>query len=204
MKFFQNFDENYKNKYKRIAGCDEVGRGCLAGPLVTACVILPNNYQNTEIKDSKKLSEQKREQLFKEIEKVALEIKISIRSVEQINNSNPKKESILGMEECVNNFNKVDFVITDYEKLDINIPQINLIKGDNLSQSVAAASIIAKVTRDRILNEIHKKFPQYDFINNKGYGTKKHIEAIQKHGIIDGFYRTKYKPVKKLLENKVN
>ncbi|MBN0919284.1 ribonuclease HII [[Mycoplasma] gypis] len=195
-----DFEKNYWNNFPIIAGLDEVGRGCLAGPLVVACVILPTNYQNELINDSKKINPRLRKILSDQIKKDALEYFICVRNVEDINASNPKKESVIGMQMCLKNLkNTPDLVITDYEKIQTNIQQINIIKGDQKSINVAAASIIAKVFRDELMDEYDLKYPNYDFKNNKGYGTKKHLEALDKFGALT-IHRSKYKPVILALE----
>ncbi|WLP85611.1 ribonuclease HII [Mycoplasma seminis] len=194
-----DFEKKYWDKYPLIAGLDEVGRGCLAGELVVTCVIFPPHYQNDRIKDSKLLSEKVREELYEEIINNALDYSIVIRTLDQINNSNPKEQSKIGMQVALENLKlKPDLVITDYEKINTDIEQINLVKGDNLALCVAAASILAKVTRDRMLVQYDDIYPGYDLKNNKGYGTKKHLEALQKLGVTP-IHRIKYKPVKNLL-----
>ncbi|TDV24374.1 RNase HII [Mycoplasmopsis mustelae] len=188
---------------KIIIGCDEVGRGCLFGPLVVACVMLPKNYINLQIKDSKLLNKQKREILYKKIINEAVEYHIEIRDVDTINQSNPKQESINGMQIAISKFKNIpDVVLTDYEKININYPQINLIKGDNIALSVATASILAKVTRDKIMFDLDNKYPLYGFKKHKGYATKQHLQAIQQYGLIDGLYRIKYKPIQQFLLKK--
>ncbi|WP_036430691.1 ribonuclease HII [Mycoplasmopsis felis] len=197
-----DYELKFLKNYQNIAGTDEVGRGCLAGPLVVACVILQPNYINPEIKDSKKLSKTKREKLYDEIIKNCLEYKIITKDVKEINNYNPKEMSIQGMEQCIISLNnKPDIVLTDYEKINIPYKQINLTKGDSVSQSIAAASILAKVYRDKLMDDYHKLYPEYDFKNNKGYGTNKHLEAIEKYGVLKDFHRLKYKPIKDKLNN---
>nr|WP_322959313.1 ribonuclease HII [Mycoplasmopsis canis]WQQ12688.1 ribonuclease HII [Mycoplasmopsis canis] len=197
-----NFEkENFKGIL--VAGCDEAGRGPVCGPLVAACVILPLDYANEMIDDSKKLSEKKREILFEEIKQNAIDYYIEIRSVNEINKTNPKKESQIGMANAIKKLKiKPEHVLTDFEKIDIEIPQTNLIKGDQLSLNIAAASILAKVTRDKILQEYALKYPEYGFENHKGYLTKQHLEALRKYGVIESFYRTKYKPIKDLINKK--
>ncbi|WP_322959846.1 ribonuclease HII [Mycoplasmopsis felis] len=197
-----DYELKFLKNYQKIAGTDEVGRGCLAGPLVVACVILQPFYINPEIKDSKKLSKTKREKLYDEIIKNCLEYKIITKDVKEINNYNPKEMSIQGMEQCIISLNnKPDIVLTDYEKINIPYKQINLTKGDSVSQSIAAASILAKVYRDKLMDDYHKLYPEYDFKNNKGYGTNKHLEAIEKYGVLKDFHRLKYKPIKDKLNN---
>ncbi|MFV8470336.1 ribonuclease HII [Mycoplasma sp. 654] len=197
-----DFEKDYWTKYPLIAGLDEVGRGCLAGELVVACVVFPANYSNSRIKDSKLLSEKVREELYDEIIASALAYSIEIRSLNDINNSNPKAQSRIGMQLALAKLPfEPDLVITDFEQISTNLPQINLIKGDNISLSVAAASILAKVTRDRMMLQYSKIYPQYDFENNKGYGTKRHLQALETYGVTP-LHRIKYKPVASILSKK--
>jgi len=184
---------------KLIAGVDEVGRGPLVGPVVTACVILPLNYKLEGLTDSKKISEKKREKYFDIIMKDALGIGIGVVSEEVIDEINIYEATKVAMKEAINNCSKrPEHVLIDAMKLDIDIPTTSIIKGDLLSLSISAASIIAKVTRDRMMYELDKKYPMYNFKNNKGYPTKDHLEAINKFGIIDE-HRKSYGPVKKYL-----
>ncbi|MFV8471524.1 ribonuclease HII [Mycoplasma sp. B6188] len=197
-----DFEKDYWTKYPLIAGLDEVGRGCLAGELVVACVIFPPNYSNPRIKDSKLLSEKVREELYDEIIASALAYSIEIRSLDDINTSNPKAQSRLGMELALAKLPLTpNLVITDFEHINTTLPQINLVKGDNISLSVAAASILAKVTRDRMMLQYSEIYPQYDFENNKGYGTKKHMSALETYGITP-IHRIKYKPVANIIAKK--
>lgn len=189
MKEYEN--ELYKNGVKLIAGVDEVGRGPLVGPVVCACVILPKDYYNDEINDSKKISEKKREKIFDVIMRDAVGVGIGMSSEKVIDEVNILEATKLAMKEAIKNCNvKPEHVLIDAVKLDIDIPSTSIIKGDAKSQSIAAASIIAKVTRDRMMDELDKKYPQYLFSKNKGYGTKAHIEAIRKYGIIDEHRKT--------------
>ncbi|TPR54652.1 ribonuclease HII [Metamycoplasma neophronis] len=190
--------QNYKNLL--IAGCDEAGRGPSAGPLYIAACIMPIDYQNEKINDSKKLSEKTREKLFDEIINNAISYSIIKISANEVDALNPKQASRLGMKMAIEALSiKPDLVITDFEKIDINITQINLIKGDEKSLNVAAASILAKVSRDRYMIELAKQYPQYDFENNKGYFTKKHAEAIAQHGICLE-HRKSYKNIKPFIK----
>ena len=198
----------YENKYidmgyNVIAGTDEAGRGPLVGPVVAACVVLPNDYNNDEINDSKKLTEKKREKLYDIIMRDALAVGVSIISAKEIDEINILEASRKGMIESYKEANKkikIDVLLTDAMKIDtLDIPVEKIIKGDAKSISIAAASIIAKVTRDRLLLELDKKYPEYGFKDHKGYPTKKHLEAIEKYGIFDE-YRKTYGPVKKILE----
>ena len=200
----------YENKYynlgyKYIAGTDEAGRGPLVGPVVCACVVLPKDYENEEINDSKKLTEKKREKLYDIIMKDALSVGVSIISAKEIDEINILEASRKGMIESfkeANNKIKIDVLLTDAMDIKcLDIPVEKIIKGDAKSISIAAASIIAKVTRDRILYELDKKYPEYGFKSHKGYPTKKHLEVIEKYGIFDE-YRKTYAPVKKIIEKK--
>ena len=187
---------------KLIGGVDEVGRGPLVGPVVASCVILPINYQLEGLTDSKKLSEKKREEFYDILKRDALAIGVGIISEEVIDEINIYEATKKAMLEAINNLNiKPKHLLIDAMKLETNIPSTSIIKGDAKSLSIAAASVIAKVERDRMLIELDKKYPMYDFKNNKGYPTKKHLEAIQKYGIIKE-HRKSYGPVKEYLNHK--
>ncbi len=191
--------DNYP-KLKIIAGLDEAGRGCCAGPLVVACVIMPNEYINEEVNDSKKLSEPTREKLYKEIINYAIEYIIEIIPAKKVDELNPKQASRYGMKKCIIALqNKPELIITDFEKIDVkDYKQINLVKGDSISFNVACASILAKVTRDHIMLELDKKYPQYGFKKHKGYCTKMHTKALKIYGpCIE--HRKTYKIVKNAL-----
>lgn len=189
MKEFET--ELYNKGINFIAGIDEVGRGPLVGPVVTAAVILPKDFYDERINDSKKLTEKKRELLYDVIMENAISVGIGISSedvIDEINILNATKRAML---EAVNNLSiKPEHLLIDAVKLNTDIPQTSIIKGDAKSESIAAASIIAKVTRDRMMIELDKIHPEYDFKHNKGYGTKKHIEAIRKYGIIKEHRKT--------------
>lgn len=185
-----------------IAGVDEVGRGPLVGPVVTACVILPEKFDLEGLTDSKKLSEKKREILYKEIEEQALGIGIGIVDNEEIDNINILNATKKAMKMAIDNCNvRPEHVLIDAVKLDIDIPTTSIIKGDLKSITISAASVIAKVTRDHMLYELDKKYPMYDFKHNKGYPTKKHIETIMEYGIIKE-HRKSFSPVKEYVNNK--
>lgn len=189
MKEFET--ELYERGIKYIAGIDEVGRGPLVGPVVTAAVILPRDFYDERINDSKKLTEKKRELLYDVIMENAVSVGIGISSEDVIDEINILKATKKAMIEAVNNLSvKPEHLLIDAVKLNIDIPQTSIIKGDAKSESIAAASIIAKVTRDRMMIELDKLHPEYDFKHNKGYGTKKHIEAIEKYGIIKEHRKT--------------
>lgn len=185
-----------------IGGVDEVGRGPLVGPVVAACCILPQDFNLDGLTDSKKLSEAKREYFFEEIKKQAISYGIGIvdeKRIDEINIYQATKEAMIM---AINNCNpKPEYVLTDAMKLDIDIPITPIIKGDLKSITISAASVLAKVTRDRMLYELDQKYPMYDFKNNVGYPTKKHLDAIEKYGIISE-HRKSYGPVKDYLESK--
>lgn len=185
-----------------IAGVDEVGRGPLVGPVVTACVILPEKFDLPHLTDSKKLTERRRELLYKEIQEQALGIGIGIVDNEEIDRINILNATKKAMKMAINNCKvKPEHVLIDAVKLDIDIPTTSIIKGDLKSITISAASVIAKVTRDHMLYELDEKYPMYDFKHNKGYPTKKHIEAIKEYGIIKE-HRRSYSPVKEYVNNK--
>ena len=195
-------NELYDKGYKLICGIDEVGRGPLLGPVVTSAVILPVGYYNPEIKDSKKLSEKKREKLFDIITKDAVSIGIGIVDEKKIDEINIYEATKVAMKMAIDNLSiKPDYVLMDAMKLDIDIPSNSIIKGDAKSESIASASIIAKVTRDRMIDEIDKEYPMYDLKNNKGYGTKKHLEALKEYGPCK-YHRYSYSPVSDSLKMK--
>lgn len=192
-------DELTKKGYKYIAGTDEAGRGPMAGPLVVAAVILPNGYRLDKLDDSKKLTSKTRDELYDIIMRDALEVKVEIISVEDVDKLDVYMASKKGMTDCVLKFKlPVDFVLTDCMKLDIEIPFLDLVKGDSKSASIAAASIIAKVTRDRIMDKLDEEYPQYGFKKHKGYVTKYHLEMLEKYGVSD-VHRKSFTPVKKYL-----
>lgn len=189
MKEFEN--ELYESGIKYIAGIDEVGRGPLVGPVVTAAVILPKDFYDERINDSKKLTEKKRELLYDVIMENAVSVGIGISSEDVIDDINILEATKKAMIEAVNNLSvKPEHLLIDAVKLNVDIPQTSIIKGDAKSESIAAASIIAKVTRDRMMIELDREHPEYDFKHNKGYGTKKHIEAIEKYGILKEHRKT--------------
>ena len=201
-----DFEKNYYSKdINFIAGCDEAGRGPIAGPVVCAAVIFPKDFTSNEINDSKQLSKKKREELFNFILEHALAYNIQIIDAKTIDEINILEASRLGMAKAVKNLNhQVDLIITDYMKLyDFNVPVIDLVKGDAKAMCVAAASILAKVTRDNIMDELDKQYPNYHFAKTKGYPTKESIDAVMEFGPIEGVHRFSYKPVQKALEIKL-
>lgn len=201
-----DLEKEYLNEnIKLIAGCDEAGRGPLAGPVVCAAVILPNGYSNPLINDSKKLSVKKREALFDIVIKDALAYSIISIEPEEIDRINIYEASRLGMYKAILNLNiKPDFVLTDAMPIpQLDIPHAPIIKGDAKSINIAAASILAKVTRDRIMKEIDAKYPEYQFSRHKGYPTKLHIELLNRYGPVKGLYRYSYGPVRDALEEQI-
>jgi len=181
-----SFERNaYQSGYRLIAGVDEAGRGPLAGPVVAAAVILPLDYVHTEINDSKRLSPAKRERLYDVIWADALAVGLGVIEAAVIDEINILQATLMAMKEACAELNPApDFLLIDgINSLSLPLPQQALIKGDSRSISVAAASIIAKVSRDRIMEMYHRQFSQYNFIKNKGYGTEEHRAAIRDFGL---------------------
>lgn len=180
-----------------IGGVDEVGRGPLIGSVITACVVLPHNFELEGLTDSKKLSEKKRDKYYEIIMKEALAVGIGECTEKEIDKYNIYEATKIAMKRAIDEASKkikIEHVLIDAMPLDINIPTTSIIKGDSKSISIAAASVIAKVTRDRMMYELDKKYPMYDLAHNKGYPTKKHLEAICEYGITE-YHRLSYKPV---------
>lgn len=192
----REYEEELNSKgINLIAGIDEVGRGPLIGSVVAAAVILPSGFYMSEINDSKKLSEKKREELYPIIMEKAISVGIGVVDSETIDKVNILNATKMAMKMAINNLSvKPEHVLIDAVKLDIDIPYTAIIKGDAKSESIAAASIVAKVYRDNMMKELDKEYPMYDFKSNKGYGTKKHIEAIKKYGVLKEHRKT-FKPV---------
>ena len=183
-----------------VAGVDEVGRGPLAGPVVAAAVVFPQDISLTQITDSKRLTPQKREELFDLILQNALNVGIAEVDQDTIDKLNILNASLKAMHEAISRLkNRPDVVLVDgNQKIpNLRIPQVTIIKGDTLSLSVAAASIIAKVTRDRLMQAHHKKYPIFFFNQNKGYATKSHIQALREHGPCE-IHRRSFRSVKML------
>ncbi|MDO5438708.1 MAG: ribonuclease HII [Erysipelotrichaceae bacterium] len=180
-------------------GIDEAGRGPLCGPLAVGCCILPSGYQNEEINDSKKLTAKKREKLFEVIKNDALYWKVLLVDPETIDRKNIYAATRDAMKELALSY---DCRIILSDAMPFEIPGktvIPIIKGDAKSISIAAASILAKVTRDRIMEEYDRQYPEYEFAKHKGYPTKRHLELLEKYGVLP-FYRKSYRPVARLLE----
>ena len=201
-------DFKYERLYAQnglIAGVDEAGRGPWAGPVVAGAVVFPDleisDYLRDTLNDSKKLTAVKREKLFEELHRSNALIGVGMASVEEIDALNILQATFLAMKRAVNNLPQpIDFSIIDGNKTppDMPCPARFLIKGDALSLSVAAASIVAKVTRDRIMTDLAKEFPYYGWERNAGYGTKAHQEGLKQHGICV-HHRKSYAPIKKFL-----
>lgn len=195
--------ELYKKGITLIAGVDEVGRGPIVGPVVASAVILPVNYHLEGLTDSKKVSEKKREKFYDIIMNDAISVGIGIVSEKIIDEINILEASRLAMQEAINDLKvKPEYILSDAMKLDVDIPVTDIIKGDLLSESISAASIIAKVTRDRMMVELGKKYPYYEFEHHKGYPTKRHLDLIKKYGVTKE-YRKSFKPVKNIIESEV-
>lgn len=189
----------YEKGFTLIAGSDEAGRGPLAGPLVVAACILPKGYQHELINDSKKLTDKKRRMLYEIIKKDAIAYHIEVIDIDTIDKINIYQASKLGMKICLEKLNvKPQVALLDAMNLDMDYPVESIIKGDEKSLSIAAASILAKVYRDDLMIEYSKEYPQYQFDKNKGYGTKVHLEALDKYGITP-IHRKTYDPVKTML-----
>lgn len=196
------------NKYEKelnnqnihiICGVDEAGRGPLVGPVVAAAVVLPPYYENDLINDSKKLSIKKRKEIYEIIKKDALSIGIGIASAKEIDEINILDATKKAMLDAIEDLEMVpEHILIDAVKLETNIPNTSIIKGDAKSISIAAASIVAKVTRDEFMDRLHEMYPEYGFINHKGYPTKMHLDNIKKYGLLDN-YRFTFKPVQNLI-----
>ena len=192
--------ELYNKGYTLIAGCDEVGRGPLVGPVVAAAVILPVNYSLPGLTDSKKLSEKKRNEFFEIIKRDAISYGIGEVSAQEIDDINIYEASRKAMLIALSKLDvEPEFILTDAMPLPTKENSLSIIHGDALSLTIAAASVLAKVTRDAMMYELDKEHPEYGFKDHKGYPTKKHLEKISEYGILSN-YRRSYKPVQKILE----
>ena len=198
MNLYENEIELYK-RYKLVAGVDEAGRGPLAGPLYVSAVILGSEALKdiVGINDSKKLSAKKREYFYEKIKEKALYWSIVDISPQEIDKKNILQATMDGMTKAVKNLMiQPDICLVDGNRVPKAIASFSqaIVKGDSKYASIAAASILAKVSRDRFMTELHYRYPEYNFIKNKGYGTKEHIEAIKKYGITS-WHRKSYKPI---------
>ena len=165
-----------------VGGIDEVGRGPLAGPVMTACVVLPSSPLIEGVNDSKKLSEKRRGALYELIMNQAVRSGFGVADEETIDKMNIRQATLMAMRDAALEA-MPDYLLIDSEKVDVDIPQISLVHGDALSYLIGAASIVAKVKRDALMQKLDEEFPMYGFAKNKGYGTKEHIEAIRKYGL---------------------
>ena len=197
----------YEEGINYIGGVDEVGRGPLIGPVVACCCVLPKDFKLEGLNDSKKLSEKKREAYAPYIKEHAIAYALGIVSPEEIDEINiyeaSRKAMMIAISEVRKQINLQHVLVDAMPLPDLDINSTSIIKGDSKSISIAAASVIAKVTRDEMMIELDKKYPEYGFKDHKGYPTKKHIEAINKYGLIDG-YRKSYGPVKKIIGSDLN
>jgi len=197
--FFEK--EKYKQGYKFVAGIDEVGRGPLAGPVVAAAVILPNNPDLEGVNDSKKLTAKKRELFYEMIKKQALAIGVGIATVEEIDDINILQATKLAMKRALADLSITpDYLLIDHLTIDDPLPQLGITKGDAKSLTIAAASIVAKVVRDKIMVEIGIQHQGYGFEKNSGYGTKAHLDGVKKLGYIEGVHRRSFQPIKSMLQ----
>jgi ribonuclease HII len=195
------FERMYSRRgYRQIAGVDEVGRGPLAGPVVASAVVLPQDGIGTELFDSKQISSKKRDELYTLILTEALGVGIGIVGQEEIDRLNVFQATLKAMVLAIENLPfSPDFLLIDgTQGLRFSIPQKSIPKGDLLCDSIAAASIIAKVTRDRMMEEYHQQYPQYNFAKHKGYGTKEHRKAIERFGVCE-LHRKSFRGVKEHL-----
>ena len=194
--------ELYQKGYQAIAGIDEVGRGPLAGPVVTACVILPKDCKIRHLNDSKKIPKKHHEEIYEEVLARALGVGIGIVDNDTIDRVNIYEATKLGMlqaiEQMKGEVTKPDYLLIDAMQLDTPIPQLSLIKGDANSLSIAAASIVAKVTRDRMMAEYAKECPGYAFDKNVGYSTKDHLAGLKQYGVTP-IHRKSFEPIKSML-----
>ena len=189
--------------YELIAGVDEAGRGPLVGPVVAGAVILPKDYDLEGLNDSKQLSEKKRNQYYDMIKKEAIAIGIGIVDAKTIDEINIYEASRLAMKLALENLEvSPDYILTDAMPIELDTPLEAIIHGDALSISIAAGSVIAKVTRDRLMEEFDKIHPEYEFKNHKGYPTKRHLELLSKYGPLEN-YRFTYKPVRALMDKEI-
>lgn len=193
--------ELYSQGIKYVAGVDEVGRGPLIGPVVASCVVLPDNFILEGLTDSKKVCEKKRDIFYEYIINNCIAYGIGIVSEKEIDEINiyeaSKKAMMIAIREVQCKI-KLDHVLVDAMPLELDIKSTSIIKGDAKSISIAAASVVAKVTRDKMMYELNAIYPMYGFDKHKGYPTKKHIEAIRKYGLIEG-YRLTYRPIKEMI-----
>ena len=203
MNLYEYESKLYQKGINYIGGVDEVGRGPLIGPVVASCVVLPKDFVLEGLNDSKKLSEKKRDKFYDYIINHCLAYGIGVVSPEEIDEINiyeaSRKAMLIAISKVREQIN-LEHVLIDAMPINIDIPTTSIIKGDAKSISIAAASVVAKVTRDKMMYELDEKFPEYGFKNHKGYPTKAHLEAIKKYGLLDN-YRFTFGPVRDLILN---
>lgn len=206
MNLYEYESKLYQKGIDYIGGVDEVGRGPLIGPVVASCVVLPKDFVLEGLNDSKKLSEKKRDKFYDYIINHCLAYGIGVVSPEEIDEINiyeaSRKAMLIAISKVREQIN-LEHVLIDAMPINIDIPTTSIIKGDAKSISIAAASVVAKVTRDKMMYELDEKYPMYGFASHKGYPTKKHIEAIHKYGLIEG-YRKTYGPVKEVIDENIS
>ncbi|MFB3925280.1 MAG: ribonuclease HII [Syntrophales bacterium] len=187
--------------FRTIAGVDEAGRGPLAGPVVAAAVVLPEGYRDSRIRDSKQLSSKKRDELYKVLKNDALAIGLGVIESSTIDRVNILQAALLAMKEAVLNLAiEVDYLLIDgNHSISLSVPQETIVGGESASISVASASIIAKVSRDRIMEIYHRQYPHYNFLSNKGYGTAEHRAALKTYGCCK-IHRKSFRPVREILQ----
>lgn len=196
----------YSSSVKLIVGVDEAGRGPLAGPVCAAAVVFPPDYENDAINDSKQMSEKAREALYEEIKEKALGYGIALVSAEDIDKYNIYEATKIAMKQAISQI-KVDYdlILTDAMPLkNMKSEVVPIIKGDAKCLNIAAASILAKVTRDRYMNELEKEYPAFSFSSHKGYGTKAYIAELEANGPIPGVHRRSFGPVKKFFQKQLS
>jgi len=200
LNLYEYEDKLYQEGYTYIAGVDEAGRGPLAGPVVAAAVILKKGAKLKYVNDSKQLSEKQREKALEEIKKHAVSISIAVSSVEEIDRINIYRATREAMHSAIDKLSiKPEFVLIDAMPMEMAIPSLSIIKGDTLSISIAAASIVAKTTRDQYMIEMDKLFPEYQFKKHKGYGTKEHLDLLKLYGPTP-IHRKSYEPIKSMIK----
>lgn len=195
----------YSDDIQYIVGCDEAGRGCWLGPVVAGAVILPRDFKCDLINDSKQLNEKQREEAYEIIKKNAIAwavAEVSAEEIDQINILNASRKAMVMAMEKLNH--RIDMILTDAVKITTPLPFEAIIRGDAKAMCIAAASIMAKVTRDHICYELDKKYPEYAIAKHKGYGTKLHMEKLKEFGPKKGLYRFSYRPIKAFLVEKIN
>ena len=200
-----DYEKQYYSKdIEYIVGCDEAGRGCLLGPVVAGAVILPKDFKCDLINDSKQLTEKQREEAYQIIKENAIAWAVAEISPQEIDRINiliaSRKAMVMAMEKLNHRY---DMILTDAVKMQTDLPFEAIIHGDAKAMCIAAASIMAKVTRDHICYELDKKYPEYKIAKHKGYGTKLHMEILKKYGPIKGLYRFSYAPVKAFTIEKI-